>query len=170
MEIMSLKSIFVLHPLCEPIAIVGMLEGWPDMWWGRMHVWVGPVVWGIIEAHSWGSGTSRRGEVHLWWSVCMHGAMWDVLGIWARRKGGQMCGGARCVSGWGLLCGALLRGIVEGHCWGSSTSLWGLGYMVQPGDMLALGICMCLVRKSMRGHFSRGAPEVSGTVQLTSFT
>ena len=43
----------------------------------------------------------------------MHGAMQDVLGIWARQKGGQTCGGARHVSGWGLSRGASLRGIMS---------------------------------------------------------
>ena len=55
--------------------------------------------------------------------------------------------------------GPVAWGVVEGHCWGSGTSLW--GYVVWPGDMLASGVCMCLVRESMCGCFSRGAPEVS---------
>ena len=58
---------------------------------------------------------SRRGEVHPWWSVRVHGAMQDVLGIWVHRKGGQTCGGARRVSGWGLSCGASLRCVIGGH-------------------------------------------------------
>ena len=61
-----------------------------------------------------GRGTSRRGEVHLWWSAHMHGATWDVLGIWARQKGGQTCGGAGRMSGWGLSRGALFQRVVGG--------------------------------------------------------
>ena len=89
-------------------------------------------------------GTSRRGMEHLWWSVHMHGAMRDVLGIWACRKGGQRCGGAGHVSGWGQTCvwvGPVAWGIVEGHCWGSSMLLWGFGYVVQPGDMVGCMEC-----------------------------
>ena len=63
-----------------------------------------------------------------------------------------------------LTCGS--KGCTWGTCsaciWACSVSLWGLGYVVRPGDMLASGICMCLVRESMRGCFSGGAPEVSG--------
>ena len=44
----------------------------------------------------------------------MHGATRDVLGIWARRKGGQTCDGAGRVSGWGLSRGASLRRVVGG--------------------------------------------------------
>ena len=44
----------------------------------------------------------------------MHGAMWDVLGIWVHQKGSQMCGGARCVSGWGLSCGVSFQHVVGG--------------------------------------------------------
>ena len=36
------------------------------------------------------------------------------VGIWTCWKGGQMCGGARCVYGWGLSHGASLRHIVGG--------------------------------------------------------
>ena len=45
----------------------------------------------------------------------VYGATQDVLGIWMRRKGGQMCGGARHISGWGLLHGVLLRRVVGDH-------------------------------------------------------
>ena len=37
--------------------------------------------------------------------------------------------------------GPVTWGIVEGCHWGSSTSLWGLGYMVRPGDMVGCMDC-----------------------------
>ena len=57
---------------------------------------------------------SRRGEVCPWWLVRVHGAMRDVLGIWVHREGGQTCGGAGCVSGWGLSRGASFWHVVGG--------------------------------------------------------
>ena len=52
----------------------------------------------------------------------------------------QTCGGARHV--W---VEPVVWGIAEAHHWGSSTSLWGLGYVVQPGDMVGymecVGVC-----------------------------
>ena len=49
----------------------------------------------------------------------MHGATWDMLGIWVTdwvcQKSSQTCGRARCVSGWGLSCGVSLRCVVGGH-------------------------------------------------------
>ena len=36
-------------------------EGRPDVWWGRTRVWVGPVMWGVVEACRWGSGMSLWG-------------------------------------------------------------------------------------------------------------
>ena len=70
----------------------------------------------------------------------MHGATQDVLGIWARWKGGQTCGGAGCVSVWGLLHGALLRHIVGGLA--HQRLLWGLGYVVWPGDVVGCMECV----------------------------
>ena len=43
---------------------------------------------------------------------CIHCV--NPLQLWACRKGGQMCGGAGHVSGWGLLRGASLRCVVGG--------------------------------------------------------
>ena len=80
-----------------------------------------------------GRDTSRSGEVCPWWSARVHGAMWDVLGIWARRKGGQTCGGAGRVS--------VAWGVVEGRRWGSGASLWGPGYVVRPGDVVGRMEC-----------------------------
>ena len=68
----------------------------------------------MLEHVKGGHSTSRRDEVHLWWSAHVHGAMWDMLGIWARQKGGQTCGEAGRISGWGLLHGGSLRHIIEG--------------------------------------------------------
>ena len=57
------------------------------MWWGWTRVWVGPVVWGIVEARRWGSGAS----------------------------------------------------------------LWGLGYVVQPGDVVGCMECMGVLLQGGRG-------------------
>ena len=46
---------------------LGASEGWPDVWWGWMHVWVGPVAWGIVEGHHWGSGASLWGLGYVVW-------------------------------------------------------------------------------------------------------
>ena len=52
--------------------------------------------------------------MHPWWLACVHGAPRDVWGIWVRWKGGQACGGAGHVCGWGLLRGASFQRIVGG--------------------------------------------------------
>ena len=38
-----------------------------------MHVWVGPVTWGVIEGHHWGSGASL-------WGLGYVVQPWDVVG------------------------------------------------------------------------------------------
>ena len=146
MEIMLPKSIFVLHPSCEPIPIVGASEGQLDVWWGWTCVWVGPVTWGIVEVHCWGSGTSMACQEG---ARCIRGGQRVCMGpcgmCWGfGQKGGQMCGGARCVSQWGQMhvwVGPVVWGVVEGCCWGSGTSLSGLGYVVRPGDMVGCMEC-----------------------------
>ena len=60
------------------------------------------------------------------------------------------------MSGWDLSCGVLLRSIVEGHHWGSSALLWGLGYVVRPGDVVGCMECM--------GVLLQGGPGVMHTV------
>ena len=44
---------------------------------------------------------------------------------------------------WGWTCvWPVVWGVVEVHHWGSSVSLWGLGYVVQPGDMVGCMECV----------------------------
>ena len=113
---------------------------------------------GIHGMRRGGHGTSRRGEVRLWWSAHVHGALRDVLWIWARRNGGQTCSGSRRVSGWGLLHGALLRGVVGGpvcRCgawgtWCGQGTCWPQAFacawcMSQCVDALAEGLLKCPV-------------------------
>ena len=68
---------------------------------------------------------------------------WGRTCVWV---GPDAClGGARRVSGWGQMrvwVGPVTWGVIEGHHWGSGTLLWGLGYMVQPGDMVGCMECM----------------------------
>ena len=42
-------------------------------------------------------------------------------------------------------------GIVEACRWGSGTSLWGLGYMVQPGDVVGCMECMGVFLQGSQG-------------------
>ena len=37
--------------------------------------------------------------------------------------------------------GPITWGVIEGRCWGSSMLLWGLGYMVWPGDVVGCMEC-----------------------------
>ena len=79
----------------------------------------------------------------------MHGAMRDVLGIWAEGRPDVWWGQTRVlvgpdVSGWGRMrvwVGPIMWGVVEGCCWGSGMSLSGLGYVVRPGDMVGCMDC-----------------------------
>ena len=70
--------------------------------------------WNMSEHIEGGHEMSRRGEVCLWWSACVYGAMQDMLGIWVHWKGGQTCSEAGHMSGWGLSCGASLRCVIGG--------------------------------------------------------
>ena len=58
---------WMLHSTSTGMLVEGCLLGtaW-DMWWGWTCVWVGPVVWGIVEARCWGSSASV---------ACREGAM-----------------------------------------------------------------------------------------------
>ena len=97
--------------------------------------------------HAW-----EEGGLHGRRVVCMGGGRcaWEEGGAHGRRAvrmGGGWCaweeggahGRAACMGG--------------AEIWRSTDVPMGL----------ASGICMCLVRESMREHFSGGAPEVSGT-------
>ena len=42
-------------------------------------------------------------------------------------------------------------GVVEAHCWGYGVSLWGLGYMVQPGDVVGCMECMGVLLQGGQG-------------------
>ena len=47
--------------------------------------------------------------------------------------------------------GPVVWGVVEVHCWGSGTSLWGLGYVVQPGDVVGCMECMGVLLQGSQG-------------------
>ena len=69
---------------------LGTSEGWPDVWWDRMHVWVGPVVWGIIEGHHWGSGMLLWGLGYVVWPGDVVGCM-EYVGVLLQGSQGIVC-------------------------------------------------------------------------------
>ena len=122
--------------------------------WGPVHVsWegdakVGPGMHGKKAA-------CMGGGRHAWEEGSMHGRRAACMGGGQRAWEGGVHGRVACMGGWHAWEGGM-HGMAA--CMGGA-EIW-RSTDVPMG--LALGICMCLVRESMREHFSRGAPEVSG--------
>ena len=80
---------------------LGALEGQPDVWWGQTCVWVGPVMWGVVEARHWGSCGCGHGCGCTCCAVCPWGE--GALGVhwWSQEHGG---GTGTCVLGAFQMC------------------------------------------------------------------
>ena len=82
---------WMLHSTSTEMLVKGSLPGAAsDMWWGWMHVWVGPVMWGVVEARRWGSSTSLWGLGYMVWPGDMVGCM-ECVGVLVQSGQGIVC-------------------------------------------------------------------------------
>ena len=73
--------------------------------------------------------------------------------------------GAGELQGWGrthIWVGPVMWDVIEGHQWGSGTSLWGLGYVVQPGDVVGCMECCTESVKAVVQRVARCNRQVGG--------